>query len=330
MLPAIFLFELKQRLRRISTYVYFVVFFGLGLLFALMSGGAFTQASVDFGTGGKVLLNSPYALNGIITYICFFGIVITAAIAGQATYQDIANNCAVFFYTAPISKLDYLGGRFLAAIAVQIVIFSGVGLAAWIGTLTPWIDKTRLGPQMVAAYFQPYFINVLPNLLFLSAIFFALAALTRKMLPVYVAGVLVLIAYFALAQAYYGLALSYAGRWQEGAEAARRALRLSPRDLFSGVCSSVAASAEFRGGNYHEAIRLAREAIRQRTDFAGAYRVLTASAAMAGEVELAKASLQQLRRVQPNISLAWIVSQMPPNEAERERYLEGLRRAGLE
>ena len=201
MLSAIFLFELKQRLRRISTYVYFVVFFGLGLLFALMSGGAFAQASVDFGTGGKVLLNSPYALNGIITYICFFGIVITAAIAGQATYQDIDNNCAVLFYTAPISKLDYLGGRFLAAIAVQIVIFSAVGLGAWIGTLTPWIDKTRLGPQMVAAYFQPYFINVLPNLLLLSAMFFALAALTRRMLPVYVASVLILFAYFTMAQA---------------------------------------------------------------------------------------------------------------------------------
>ena len=66
--------------------------------------------------------------------------------------------------------------------------------------LMPWLDKTRLGPQMVAAYFQPYFINVLPNLLFLTAIFFALAALTRKMLPVYVAGVLVLIGYFAVAQ----------------------------------------------------------------------------------------------------------------------------------
>ena len=64
----------------------------------------------------------------------------------------------------------------------------------------PWIDKTRLGPQMVAAYFQPYFINVLPNLLFLTAIFFALAALSRKMLPVYVASVLVLIGYFTVSQ----------------------------------------------------------------------------------------------------------------------------------
>src|SRR5271166_4234137 len=201
MLANIFLFDLQQRLRRISTWVYFFVFFALGLLFALMSGGAIPGSSVDFGTGGKILLNSPYALNGIITYICFFGIVITAAIAGQATYQDIDNNSAVFFYTAPITKLDYLGGRFLGAVALQVLIFSSVGLGAWLGTMTPWIDKTRMGPQMLAAYLQPYLINVLPNLIFLTAIFFALAAVTRKMLPVYVVGVLVLIAYFTIQQA---------------------------------------------------------------------------------------------------------------------------------
>ena len=200
MLANIFLFEFQQGLRRISTYVYFVVFFALGCLFTLMSGGAFSGASVDFGTGGKVLINSPYALNSVVTYICFFGIIITAAIAGQATYQDIDSNSAVFFYTAPIRKIDYLGGRFLAALAVQILIFCSVGLGAWLGTMLPWIDKTRLGPQMAAAYVQPYFINVVPNLMFLTAIFFALAALSRRMLPVYVASVLVLISYLVFSQ----------------------------------------------------------------------------------------------------------------------------------
>ncbi len=200
MLINIFLFELQQRLRRISTWVYFLIFFALGCLFTLMSGGAFAEASVDFGTGGKVLVNSPYALNSVITFISFFGLVITAAIAGQATYQDIDSNSTPFFYTAPITKLDYLGGRYLAAFAVQVPIFASVGLGAWVGTLMPWIDKTRLGPQMAAAYFQPYFINVLPNLLFLTAIFFALATLSRKMLPVYVGSVLVLIDYFAVGQ----------------------------------------------------------------------------------------------------------------------------------
>jgi len=199
-LLAIALFEFQQRLRGISPYVYFVVFFGLGLLFTLMSGGAFATASVDFGTGGKVLVNSPYALNSIITYICFFGIVITAALAGRATYQDIDHKTTDFFYTAPITKFDYLIGRFLGVFAVQIVIFASVGLGTWVGTLTPWLDKTRVGPQMAMAFVQPYLINVLPNVLFLTAIFFALATLTRKMLPVYVAGVVVLIGYFVVAQ----------------------------------------------------------------------------------------------------------------------------------
>jgi hypothetical protein len=51
---------------------------------------------------------------------------------------------------------------------------------------------------------------------------------------------------------------------------------------------------------------------------------------MAGEIEVAMAALQELRRVQPNISLAWIVNQVPIRQAaDRERYLEGFRRAGL-
>ena len=40
---------------------------------------------------------------------------------------------------------------------------------------------------------------------------------------------------FSLAQGYYGLALCYCGRWEEGDLAARRALRLSPRDPFSAI-----------------------------------------------------------------------------------------------
>jgi TolB-like protein len=134
---------------------------------------------------------------------------------------------------------------------------------------------------------------------------------------------------FSVAQGYYGLILSYAGRWRDGLDAARRALRLSPRDPLSAIYHGIAGYAEFVGGNYDEAIRLAREGIRQRLDFVGAHRVLTAAAAMAGEIELARAALQELKRAQPNISLAWIADQMPLAEIDRERYVEAFRRAGL-
>ncbi|HZQ22319.1 MAG TPA: M1 family aminopeptidase [Terriglobales bacterium] len=200
MIATIAVFELRQRFRRISTYVYFLVFFALACLFACMTGGAIPGATVDFGTGGKVLLNSPYALNNIIVYVTFFGLVVTAALAGQATYQDVDNNSYFFFYTAPITKFEYLSGRFLGSLAVQFLIFLSVGIGTWVATHLPWIDPTRLGPQRIAAYLQPYFLLVLPNLIFLAAIFFALAALGRKMLPVYAGSVLLLIGYFVAQQ----------------------------------------------------------------------------------------------------------------------------------
>ena len=135
---------------------------------------------------------------------------------------------------------------------------------------------------------------------------------------------------FSLAQGFFGLALAYCGRWQEADQAARRAIRLSPRDPYSANYYGIAAYAHFVGRNYDEAMRLSREAIRQRGDFVGAHRVLAASAGLAGHSEVATAALRELRRAQPNISLAWIAKEMPiEQEVEMQHYLEGFRRAGL-
>ncbi len=135
---------------------------------------------------------------------------------------------------------------------------------------------------------------------------------------------------FSLAQGYHGLALTYCGRWEEGIVAARRAIRLSPRDPYASIYCGIAAYAHYVGRDYAEAMRLAREGIRQRSDFVGAHRVLTAAAGMAGQPEVGGAALQELRRAQPNISLAWIACQMPIQQpAELEHYLEGFRRSGL-
>jgi TolB-like protein len=135
---------------------------------------------------------------------------------------------------------------------------------------------------------------------------------------------------FSPARGYYGVALAYRGRWEEGDRAARQALRLSPRDPFAAIYCGVAAYSQFVGQNYEEAIRLARESLRQRSDFVGAHRVLTAAAAMAGRDDVARAALEATRRAQPTISLAWLASEMPfEHDAERTHYVEAFRRAGL-
>jgi len=135
---------------------------------------------------------------------------------------------------------------------------------------------------------------------------------------------------FSAARGYYGVALAYCGRWEEGDRAARHALRLSPRDPFAAVYCGVVSYCQFVGGHYQEAISLSRESLRLRPDFVGAHRVLTAAAAMTNQRELAAASLEALLRVQPNLSLKWLASEMPFKfEAERDHYLEAFRLAGL-
>ena len=94
--------------------------------------------------------------------------------------------------------------------------------------------------------------------------------------------------------------------------------------------NGIAAYGQFVGGNYEEAMRLASASIRQRGDHVGGHRMLTASAAMAGKADIAAVALQELLRAQPNFSLAWIATNMPfKRDADRERYLEAFRRAGL-
>jgi tetratricopeptide (TPR) repeat protein len=135
---------------------------------------------------------------------------------------------------------------------------------------------------------------------------------------------------FSPARGYYGVVLAYCGRWEDGDRAARHALRLSPRDPFAAIYNGVAAYSQFVGRNYKEAIQLSREAVRLRSDFVGAHRVLTAAAGAGGFIDIASAALKELRRVQPNISLEWIASEMPfEHDENRECYLNGFRRAGL-
>jgi tetratricopeptide (TPR) repeat protein len=135
---------------------------------------------------------------------------------------------------------------------------------------------------------------------------------------------------FPLALAYSGLVLTYSGRSTEGIEAAERALQLGPRDPFCAVYYGVAAWAAFVQHDYARAMRLAREGIRQRPDFVGGYRVLTAAAGMAGETDVARAALQDLRRAQPNISLAWVSNELVlTRETDRAHFFDGLQRAGV-
>ena len=192
-------FELRSRLRLLSTWVYFVVFLALAMLWIAAAGGLFKDANISFGSG-KVFVNSPFALAQTVAFLGLFGVSVMAAVMGRAVQQDVEYRTQAFFFTSPIGKLQYLGGRFLGAFGVLLVVFASIGLGAFLATLLPGMDAERLGPNRWAAYLLPYATVLLPNALLIGAVFFSLAAVTRKMLPVYVGSVLLLLGWLIAQQ----------------------------------------------------------------------------------------------------------------------------------
>ena len=135
---------------------------------------------------------------------------------------------------------------------------------------------------------------------------------------------------FAFARMILGVSYGYAGLAEEGLRQLEIANRLSPRDYTQAASLSIEGLCHFIAGRYAEAITCERRAVQLRPHFGTAWRTLTAAAGLAGELDLARTALQECRRLHPNVSLAWVEQYHPIVRSEdRDRYIEGLRRAGL-
>jgi adenylate cyclase len=133
---------------------------------------------------------------------------------------------------------------------------------------------------------------------------------------------------FALAYSLLGAFLSWGGRTDEGVENLQKAMRLSPHDpaMFSFFLGM--SIAHFAVEEYEEAADWAQRLIRSRPDFPTAYRYLAASYAHLGRSDEARAALQEMFRLNPEvITDRVILSTADP--AFVERLFDGLRKAGL-
>jgi ABC-2 type transport system permease protein len=179
-----FTFELKFRFKSLSTYVYFL----LWLMFSF-----FCVASESFGfigsTNGKILLNCAYANGYNDVGAGLFGVIVVAAIFGTSILRDFQRDTYQVLFTQPISKFSYLGGRWAGSFVTTVFAFSGMMLGTFLGTFAPWADHTRIGPNHLMEYIQPFFSILVVQIFFLGSAFFAVAALTRKIFIVYLQGV---------------------------------------------------------------------------------------------------------------------------------------------
>jgi Flp pilus assembly protein TadD len=86
----------------------------------------------------------------------------------------------------------------------------------------------------------------------------------------------------------------------------------------------------FALGRYEEAVEVCRATAALHPHHAGAWRLMTVSLGLLGRVEEAKAALAHTLTLQPDLSSAHVVKDTVfADPADRARFLEGLRRAGL-
>ncbi len=185
-----FTFELKFRLKSLSTYVYFA----LWLTFNFLS-----VASENFGpvgtTNGKILLNGPFANLYNDIGAVWFGTIVIAAIFGTSVLRDFQRDTFQILFTKPISKFAYLGGRWAGSFVTTVFTFLGLPLGTWLGTFAPWADGTRIVHGPASWYLVPFLEIVVVQTFFLGSIFFAVAALSRRIFIVYLQGVTLFMIY---------------------------------------------------------------------------------------------------------------------------------------
>jgi TolB-like protein len=134
---------------------------------------------------------------------------------------------------------------------------------------------------------------------------------------------------FAAAAGSMGFALSLDDQSNEAITFFDQAVRLSPRDPFNPFFFVGRAASYYLSAQYQEAIKWARQAVELRPGYLGGHRILCASLAQADQAGETIVAMDTLRRLQPNLSLSWIRQSVPYTPGPMEKFINGMRKAGL-
>jgi TolB-like protein len=135
---------------------------------------------------------------------------------------------------------------------------------------------------------------------------------------------------FAAAHGYLGWALAFDGQVDLARAHLEEAMRMSPQDPQNAIFNTGLAIAHYFAGRYAEAVEHSLKALQQRSTFTAGYRIHVASLAQAGKIEEAREALARLKERHPDLSIAWIEQNVPYTLGAMSKFLEGMRKAGLQ
>jgi ABC-2 type transport system permease protein len=163
---------------------------------------AMSVKGFELGSEAGLLANAAYATLRNYLMVSMMYMFVTTSFVANVIIRDDETNFGPIIRSTRITKFEYLMGRFLGAFSVAALCMLVVPLAIAIGCMMPWSDPTQFGPHRLADHLYGYFLLALPNLFIHSAIFFALATITRSMMATYLGVISLVSGFFTLEGAF--------------------------------------------------------------------------------------------------------------------------------
>ena len=190
MLRKLLKFELSLHTRQIGFWVALIVMIALGLLFS-------SHESFSIGTTGgeRVKANGAIPIALTISAFSLFSIFFAAVFVVTGVMRDDTHKSIEIVHATPVKTRDMFLARMLGVWIVTMLSLSGLVIGTMAGPFMPWGDAETFKSFNLMHYVQPFFLFIIINALFVSAIYTAIAVTTRNRALVYVSAVGLLVLY---------------------------------------------------------------------------------------------------------------------------------------
>ncbi len=169
-----------------------VCYVALLLLSGLLLG---TKANFPFRDTYK---NGTYVLSYIIGITSLLSIFSTTLMAAQLLFRERDARFEPVLYATPLRKSPYVLSRFAIIFGVSIAGYVLLIAGLFCGQLSLAGEDRELGPIRLLNYLNPFWVLLLPNIFFCTAVACSIGLWTRSKMMVYVSGVLIYFLYWGI------------------------------------------------------------------------------------------------------------------------------------
>ncbi len=188
MLRELLAFEFKLQSRQIGFWVTLAIMLLVGTL----------ASSVDWLTigasgGERVKINGSFTVANFVGTISVLSIFFAAVFTVTGILRDDTHKALEIVHATPVMTRDMILSRMIVVWLTTCVCAGAAVLGYMFGQFMPWAPEDSYGPFNLLYYLHPFVLFIMVNALLITAIYTAVAVITRNRAIVYVSAVGLLI-----------------------------------------------------------------------------------------------------------------------------------------